>query len=279
MFTMLPIGVCGAAAKGSFGAASMPIPRTLQMGGALMSGTSIGQGISGKDMWTGEDLSLSDRASHLTFGALGTGLDLAGAGLNPKNLSDGFPTVSKALEGVSPQNAPFGRRLGPQAGAVRLGSDEGIAQPKVSNTKKRLFAELSIEGDATMKAGTGETDPYGNITYSTAGTPEEQALVLNHERVHQFFSPKFKVLRDFRANLGMTAYQKSTFIRYLEEALAESYAQLKVNGLKGLPEGIKFPVKEDYVELKQVITEGVLGTVTVGGVTYGVYVVSDEEKR
>lgn len=45
----------------------------------------------------------------------------------------------------------------------------------------------------------------------------------------------------------MAAYENSALCRYLEEAHAETYAQVKVNGLSALPEGLSFPVAEEYV--------------------------------
>jgi hypothetical protein len=74
----------------------------------------------------------------------------------------------------------------------------------------------------------------------------------------------------------------------LEEALAETYAQLKVNGIKGLPAGIAFPVKNGYVKLWKLgpvagtprlplAAEAAIGTVVVGGYTYGVYVIATED--
>lgn len=67
-------------------------------------------------------------------------------------------------------------------------------------------------------------------------------------------------------------------MRYLEEALAESYAQYKVHGITKLPSGITFPVREGYVALRDVVTEAAIGTVAVGGITYGVYVYASEEE-
>jgi hypothetical protein len=130
-------GALGSAAQaGKLGVASVPVLRTMQamqVGGAFMSGTSIGQGISGKDMWTGEDLSPGQRAFNLTFGAASAALDLGGAGLTTKNFSQSMPTVSRLLEGISSPNATLqGERLGNQAGAVRLGGDGETIQPKVS---------------------------------------------------------------------------------------------------------------------------------------------------
>ena len=101
-----------------------------------------------------------------------------------------------------------------------------------------------------------------------------------HEEVHSLLSPKFTFLRSFRAGLGMSAYNKSKFLKYLEEALAETYAQLRVNGIRGTLTGVAFPVKEGYVVLSDVIQEvakgSLIGTVVVGGVTYSAYLITYE---
>lgn len=98
-----------------------------------------------------------------------------------------------------------------------------------------------------------------------------RAELPRHRGRHRY--PKLKYFREFRANLGEQSYHKSQFLKYLEEALAETYAQLRVKGIAGLPRGIQFPIKNGYVTLSGVVTEAAIGTVVVGGTTYGVYVV------
>jgi hypothetical protein len=128
----------------------------------------------------------------------------------------------------------------------------------------------------TLGAGEGFTDKFGNVTYSTRGTPTDIALVRFHEQVHSILSPKLNFLREFRANVTMTAYEKSSLLRYTEEALAETYAQLRVNGIKEVFTGLRFPIKEGYVTLSDVVTEAAIGTILAGGVTYGVYVSTND---
>ncbi len=89
-------------------------------------------------------------------------------------------------------------------------------------------------------------------------------------------SPKFKLFRTIRADIGMLAYDRSSFLKYLEEALAESYAQLRVHGISALPEGIKFPIANGYVTLSRTIAEGAIGTVAYGGTTYAVYLTASQ---
>jgi hypothetical protein len=63
----------------------------------------------------------------------------------------------------------------------------------------------------------------------------------------------------------MAGYLRSTFLQYLEEALAETIAQLRVNGFTGLIQGIKFPVANGYVSITNLICEGAeIGTVAAG---------------
>jgi hypothetical protein len=87
-------------------------------------------------------------------------------------------------------------------------------------------------------------------------------------------------LREQRADFGMSGYQNSALLRYLEEALAETYAQLRVNGIKGLPAGVRFPIANGYVTLRAVATEASIGaagvTLVIGGI---VFVVDIEAAR
>ncbi len=139
------------------------------------------------------------------------------------------------------------------------------------------FYKPIIEGDYSLPKGEGFTDKFGNVTYSLNGSAKDRALVYHHEMVHSFLSPKFEYLKNFRADLRMDLYQRSSFLRYIEEALAETYAQVRVNGAGAAFEGLRFPITNGYVELKDVVSEAAIGSVVVGGATYGVYVSSNEE--
>jgi hypothetical protein len=74
-------------------------------------------------------------------------------------------------------------------------------------------------------------------------------VVLLHERVHQFLAPKFFKLRQFRVENRVSSYFKSSLYRYIEEAMAESVAQVGVNGFSKLFVGLRFPVSNGYVYL------------------------------
>jgi len=63
----------------------------------------------------------------------------------------------------------------------------------------------------------------------------------------------------------MSAYSRSAIMRYLEDMLAETFAQLRVNGVQGLLTGIRFPVANGYMTLQQLLCEGAeIGKITVG---------------
>jgi hypothetical protein len=112
------------------------------------------------------------------------------------------------------------------------------------------------------------------MTISPHGTAKDIAMTTAHESVHSFLSPKaINGLREFRADVGMTLYKKSSLCRYLEEALAETYAQVKFNGLSALPEGLAFPLRSpDYkLTVSRVVTESAIGTTLYGGVLNAVY--------
>lgn len=136
--------------------------------------------------------------------------------------------------------------------------------------------KVKIVSDASLPAGYGETTAYGDIVVSSRGSATEQALVVYHELVHSFLSPKLTPLRHFRARLAMSAYQRSAIMRYLEEALAETYAQLRVHGITAMPTGIKFPVATGemqiiYVSGAQLAAEGAaIGTIVLGTMTFNV---------
>ncbi len=119
----------------------------------------------------------------------------------------------------------------------------------------------------------GITDMFGDITIEAKLTTAKQLEVLWHERVHQILTPRLYFLRNIRIKVAIEGYNRSYLLRYLEEALAESYAQLRARGVPGLISGIKFPVKNGYVTIGSMVreTRGILlGSVLVGATSYSV---------
>jgi hypothetical protein len=142
------------------------------------------------------------------------------------------------------------------------------------------FYRPTTTPDPALPAGEGGTTPYGDVTYSSQGSQADQDLVRLHESVHQFLSPRLRLFQELRADLSATMYSKSILLRYLEEAAAETYAQLKVNGMSNLMDGLSFPVNSPHymitwVALGRSVRGLALGTIVVAGTIYTVYLVVD----
>lgn len=96
-------------------------------------------------------------------------------------------------------------------------------------------------------------------------------MTLYHEWVHSVLSPRFSPTRRLRAQLRASAYWRSALLRYIEEAMAESYAQLRVHGLQRILVGIRFPIYGGYVTISQLATEGAaIGNITLSGAQFTV---------
>jgi hypothetical protein len=72
----------------------------------------------------------------------------------------------------------------------------------------------------------------------------------------------------------MSSYMRSAILQYLEEALAESVAQLAAHGIIGLLQGIRFPIANGYITLQQLLSEGTeIGTILVGTQRFSVQII------
>ena len=96
-----------------------------------------------------------------------------------------------------------------------------------------------IQGGSVL----GETTAYGEIAVARNQSLTEQRLTLLHELVHRYLSPRVGPLRRLRAELRISAYSRSALLRYLEETLAEAYAQLRVRGLSQALGAFRFPIE------------------------------------
>jgi hypothetical protein len=91
--------------------------------------------------------------------------------------------------------------------------------------------------------------PEQIIQVSSQGSATDRAVVRLHERVHQFLVPKVYVLRSYRVGNRAGSYVRSSLWRYIEEALAETIAQVGVQGLHQAFRGLRFPVANGYMYL------------------------------
>ena len=127
----------------------------------------------------------------------------------------------------------------------------------------------------------GITNEYGDIVIEQSLSPQDKLATLYHEQVHQVLTPKLYFLRNVRIQLAMEGYNRSYLLRYLEEALAQTVAELRTKGITGLPDGIQFPVKNGYVTVAKMGKEvaGILlGPINVAGNGYRVYFTSKSAK-
>ncbi len=141
---------------------------------------------------------------------------------------------------------------------------------------KPLSYKSSVSRKSDYGHGEGSTSAWGDIEISQSGPLTEKRLALYHELVHSLLTPKIYLLREYRVYLGQRSYSYSHLLRYLEEALAETIARLRVNGfsLSEMQTGIKFPVENGYVTIKNMqseITGMLLGPINVGGVVYSAF--------
>lgn len=162
----------------------------------------------------------------------------------------------------------------------------GASRPVVARGQPQIQPRLQVAGPpanaqqlhltrpASIPTGeAGLTSPTGGITVSRNQPLSEQRVTLCHELVHRFFSPRTGPLLKLRAEVRMSAYSRSALLRYLEEALAEGYGQLRVHGLEKALGAYRFPINLGYVTVAQMAAEGqAIGTITLGGVLFYVSV-------
>jgi hypothetical protein len=108
---------------------------------------------------------------------------------------------------------------------------------------------------AELPKGTlGVTDPYGNVKISNQLSAAERFEVGTHEGTHSYLSPQAQLLRQFRASLNWSAYDRSVFLRYMEEAIAQTRARIltgakfegRVFTRSNALQGVRFPLAADH---------------------------------
>jgi hypothetical protein len=95
--------------------------------------------------------------------------------------------------------------------------------------------------------------------------------VCNQAERDSYFSPRTGPFRKIRAELALSSYSRSALLRYLEEALAEGYGQLRAHGLVEALGAYRFPIQAGYVTISRMVSEGAaVGTITLGGILFWV---------
>jgi hypothetical protein len=190
-------------------------------------------------------------------------LDSAGQAFASAVITAGITAVMAILLRRSAKQLQITR--GPTLAEVTRVKSAGLVNVEADTQAGQLWRKPTLTGDPSLPAGHGETWWYGDASYSTAGSAAEQDLARIHEMVHSFLRPRFRYLRQFRARLNASAYWRSAILRYLEEGLAETIAQLSVRGLAGLMTGLRFPIRNGYLSIQQLVCEGAeIGNIMVG---------------
>lgn len=141
-----------------------------------------------------------------------------------------------------------------------------VGPPPGAGPKLRISRPDNIRGGSL-----GTTDAYGTIEIARNQSLSEQRITLFHELVHRYFSPRVGPLRQLRAELKISSYSRSALLRYLEEALAEGYGLLRVNGLAQALGAYRFPLTGGYMTVSELAVEGkALGAIVLGGVMFHV---------
>ncbi|MDQ0590496.1 hypothetical protein [Variovorax paradoxus] len=141
-----------------------------------------------------------------------------------------------------------------------------VGTPPPAGNALRLSRPESLPGGIA-----GSTSLFGDVSIARSQSLTEQRITLFHELVHRYFSPRTGPLRQLRAELRWSAYSRSSLLRYLEEALAEGYGQLKVHGLAQALGAYRFPIQNGYVTVSQLAVEGMyIGRILIGGSSFWV---------
>jgi hypothetical protein len=227
-----------------------------------------GQGESAQQYWAKRFIDdcrpWYDRAGSFVAGSF--------ASLWTNDTSDGtFTTLITAL-GVAKPAA----KLNIQTIRNSLGSLQG-----------KGLSPKTITYTSQLPAGNGLTNKFGNMKVSSLGSKTERLQAYLHESVHSKLSPhKNAPFANLRANIAEGLYNRSQLLRYTEEALAETSAQLGSRHLTGLnargaiAEGLRFPFNPSYQITPAGLATEIFGTgLVIGGGLYGVHYLRNQPSK
>lgn len=218
--------------------------------------------------WLGYGLDLDKAAASLSEAISLIGVNAVMAILLRKNPRD---TFSSPLGNV--RFPKYSTAIGRKMNGPRNTFSSWRYRPKIRFTNR-------------LEAGLGSTNAWGDITigriydrtqYSAKQAAEMVLTAIYHERVHSAIAPKFYLLREIRAFMHMSSYNKSYILRYLEEAFAETIGLMRSHGMspRYVIEGFKFPLANNYeitfTALQHEAAGMLLGPIVAGGVMYNVY--------
>jgi RHS repeat-associated protein len=200
----------------------------------------------------------------------GEGASAVGSGLGHLAGGDAYGAFEAAVGAIGLHGSVPGLFNAAKSGVARIANSirSGAAESRIARGTTTWTRELP--------SGNGFTDKFGNMTLSKLGSAVDRAQVRIHEGVHSFLSPSpSSILADLRANLRMSVHHRSQFIRYTEEAIAETAAQLGTRSMTGMSfgqavrAGLRFPLEGDYrLTLQGVGAEAAGGAVLIGGTVH-----------
>ncbi|MGI9507915.1 MAG: hypothetical protein ACR2QJ_01030 [Geminicoccaceae bacterium] len=132
--------------------------------------------------------------------------------------------------------------------------------PKLTGTRNPLYLGEPKGTSPNKLIGMGATYPTGKIfiyrpppgLYPQAfieGHRVQRRHAAYHEAVHRALTPRLNLLYRYRVERKQMSYRNSSFCRYLEELLAQTIAEVRMNGFKAVFRGVSFPIKNGYVTL------------------------------
>jgi hypothetical protein len=178
-------------------------------------------------------------------------------------------------------NAPKPYRLS-KSGNSRFAIQQLNVGPSPPLPPGRWFYKPSVRRVPPGSLGTGtmgQTSSWGDVDIELNLSSADLKATKMHELVHSFLTPKFYFLRNLRVQIAAQGYVRSVFLRYVEEAMAETYAQLRVSGinLNSLLRGITFPLNGGYTitvtKAGSEVAGILLGPVNVGGMVWNVWMI------
>lgn len=135
-------------------------------------------------------------------------------------------------------------------GVALLG--RGARAVATAGLRLRRIARLASAGELPAGA-VGATTSDGLILIRRGLSEAARRVTLRHELVHRFFTPLGTgAIARARQAFGQMAYNRSGLITFIEEAVAEGYAQRSVIA------GLRYPIQEGYVSASRVAVEAVL---------------------
>jgi len=166
-------------------------------------------------------------------------------------------------------------------GGRQLATPDGLGDGRLLRS---VLGRKTTTYTSQLPPGNGFADKFGNVTLSSLGSEVDKAQVRLHEGLHSFLSPdRNSFLAEIRADIRIGLYSRSQLFRFVEEALAETRAQIGTRNLTGLNfaeaiiTGLRFPLDNNYKISTLGLTLETLGVSTVtGGIIYGGYQIGNQ---